>query len=489
MKRFFIFLGMAGMVLASHAQNHNHQMQNAFDQFRKQIQDDFEDFRSEINRDFIEFLRNPWKEFESEEPVPQPKEDPVPPVVMPEEDKDKPVEDNPVVIEDVVKPVPVTPQPQPIKPIEEVPVVEEKTVAFTFFGTEGKVRYDGSKTFQLNGLEGNAVADAFSVLATEAYDNVICDCLALRKKFHLCDWTYLLMLKAMSEKLYGPGTNEATLLMAYVYMQSGYRMRLAHDGQKLYMLYASRHIIYGQTSYGLNGEMYYGLETLPARLYISEAAFPKEQSLSLLITDRQQFAIAASAERTFQSSRYPDFKVTTSVNKNLMDFYNSYPTSYYNDDFMTRWAMYANTPMEGGLKASLSKQFGKLLAGMGQLAAVERLLNLIQTGFVYEYDDKVWGNDRAFFPEETLFYPYCDCEDRSILMTRLVRDLLGLKCILIYYPGHLACAVNFTEDVKGDYIMVGGKKFVVTDPTYIGASVGRTMPDMDNAKAKVILLE
>ena len=129
------------------------------------------------------------------------------------------------------------------------------------------------------------------------------------------------------------------------------------------------------------------------------------------------------------------------------------------------------------------------MRGRGELAAVERLLNLIQTGFVYEYDDKVWGQDRAFFPEETLYYPYCDCEDRSILMTRLVRDVLGLKCILIYYPGHLACAVNFTEDVKGDYIMVGGKKFVVTDPTFIGAPVGRTMTGMDNSKATVILLE
>ncbi|MBQ9363477.1 MAG: hypothetical protein IJT97_08705 [Bacteroidaceae bacterium] len=488
MKRFFFFLGMAGMVLAGHAQNNN-QLQNAFNQFRQQIKDDFEDFRSEINKEFIEFLRNPWKDFESEDPVPQPKEDPVPPVVIPEEDKDKPVEDNPVVIEDVVKPVPVTPQPQPIEPIEEVPVVEEKTVTFTFFGTQGKVRYDSSKAFQLKGINENSVADALAILSTESYDNLICDCLALRKKHSLCDWAYLQMLKAIGEKLYGNGTNEATLLMAYVYLQSGYRMRLAHDGQKLYMLYASRHIIYGQASYGLGGEMYYGVEELPDRLSISEAAYPKEQSLSLFIAQRQVFANATSTARTIQSSRYLDVKVTTNVNKNLMDFYNTYPTSYCNDDFMTRWAMYANTPMQSEVKASLGIQFGKLLEGKGQLAAVERLLNLIQTGFVYEYDDKVWGHDRAFFPEETLYYPYCDCEDRSILMTRLVRDLLGLKCILIYYPGHLACAVNFTEDVKGDYIMVDGKKFVVTDPTYIGAPVGRTMPDMDNAKAKVILLE
>ncbi len=109
------------------------------------------------------------------------------------------------------------------------------------------------------------------------------------------------------------------------------------------------------------------------------------------------------------------------------------------------------------------------IAGQSKKEAVERLLNWVQTAFVYEYDDKVWGGDRTFFIEESLYYPYCDCEDRSILFTRLVRDLLGLKCILVY-------------------IQLDGRRYVVCDPTYINASVGRTMPQMDNASAKVILL-
>ena len=156
---------------------------------------------------------------------------------------------------------------------------------------------------------------------------------------------------------------------------------------------------------------------------------------------------------------------------------------------MTRWAMYANTPMEERLKGELLPKFKEKLKGLGQKEAVERLLNWVQTAFVYEYDDKVWGGDRAFFVEESLYYPYCDCEDRSILFTRLVRDLLGLKCILIYYPGHLASAVQFTESVQGDYIQLNGKRFVVCDPTYIGAPIGCTMSGMDNATATVILLE
>src|SRR5574344_2037861 len=117
------------------------------------------------------------------------------------------------------------------------------------------------------------------------------------------------------------------------------------------------------------------------------------------------------------------------------------------------------------------------------------LLKYVQTGFVYEYDDKVWGEDRAFFAEETLYYPYCDCEDRAILFTRLVRNLVGLKCALVYYPGHLAAAVHFTDSVNGDYLQVNGERFTIADPTYINAPVGRTMPKMMNRSATAILLQ
>ena len=101
----------------------------------------------------------------------------------------------------------------------------------------------------------------------------------------------------------------------------------------------------------------------------------------------------------------------------------------------------------------------------------------------------MWGGDRAFFATETLYYPYCDCEDRSILFSRLVRDLVGLPVALLYYPGHLATAVAFQDDVRGDCVMIRDKKYTVCDPTYIGAFVGETMPGMNNQQAKAIVLK
>ena len=51
-----------------------------------------------------------------------------------------------------------------------------------------------------------------------------------------------------------------------------------------------------------------------------------------------------------------------------------------------------------------------------------------------------------------------------------------------------SCRLANTFKNKGD-LNVNDQKFVVCDPTYIGAPVGATMPDMDNGSATVILLE
>lgn len=491
MRRIIVLLGMASLTMAGHAQINSRELHQAFDEFRQQIHTDFNDFRKKINEDFIEFLRNPWKDFEAEEPITKPKEDEeVPPVVIPEEDKEKPIEDKPVVIEDVIEPEPVAPQPKPVEPVEEVPVVEEeKTLDFTFYGTPCKVRYSGKNPLRMKSLSPNEVSKAFATLATDDYENLLYDCLEIRRNLQLCDWAYLQLLQLVAERICQKGSNEATLLLAYLYVESGYRMRLAQDGKQLYMLFASRHIFYDRPYYEMDGEQYYGLVELPNSLRISDAAFPQEQSLSMLISKPMLLTGKMSETRRIRSRDFKDVLGSVHVNQNLINFYNDYPSSQYGENFVTRWATYAMTPMASNVKTELYPQLRQAIAGINQLGAVNRLLNWVQTGFVYEYDDKVWGHDRAFFAEESLYYPYCDCEDRSILLSRLVRDLLGLDVLLVYYPGHLATAVGFTEDVKGDYIMHNGKKYVVCDPTYIGAPVGRTMPDMDNAKAKVILLK
>ncbi len=458
-----------------------------FEEFRRSTREEFNNFLNRLNREYAEFVKETWESFRAQPAVPQPEEEEVPPVVISDDDKDKALTDNPLPIKETVAAPALASQPKPVAPIREQLTADEQQNEFAVYGTSMKVRFNDGQKFQLAGLDGNSIAGAWEMLSGSDYNNTIRDCLALRHTKHLSDWAYLNMLSAMSEACLGK-TNEATLLTAFIFCQSGYQMRLAVAGDKLRMLYSSKHFIFNKPYYDIDGKDFYVFNGDEQSLNICSAKFPNEKALSLYINSPQDFDVTTSQTRTLTSARYPDMAVQVAVNKNLVDFYNEYPTSFVNRDFMTKWAIYAITPVDVSVRASLYPALKEAIEDKSEKDAAERLLNWVQTAFVYEYDDKVWGGDRAFFAEETLFYPYCDCEDRSILFSHLVRDLLGLDVILIYYPGHLATAVNFKSDVKGDYIMNGGRKFVVCDPTYIGAPVGLTMPGMNNSEATAILL-
>lgn len=461
--------------------------ESVFNQNRKS---NFNDYRQKLNVEYVNMTRERWNDFSAfrAELAPDRNDTPVTPIVMSDEEAAQDQQGKNIGFGGVESPVKGNRRAQPIAPVAEIPEQNVQYHTFTYLGTQLKVRIPQGVKPTLSSADANSVADAWQQLSGTQYNNMVVDCIKLRGSLGLCDWAYLMMLQALGDSWLGSGSNAATLLMAYVYSQSGYKIRLGESGGRLQMLYACQHNIYNKSYYNIDGERFYPLSGNVGSINISSARFPKEQSLSLWVNNEQKIADDASPQRTLTSKRYPEMSVRVSINKNLLPFYDSYPSSDVGGDFMTRWAMYADTPLCSQARDQLYPQLRSLISGRSQLDAVNRLLNWVQTAFVYEYDDKVWGGDRAFFPDETLYYPYCDCEDRAILFTRLVRDLLGLRCILIYYPGHLASAVCFTENVNGDYLNVNGSRFVVCDPTFIGAPVGRTMTGMDNGTAKVILL-
>ena len=457
-----------------------------YEKFSKYAKAEYEDYRAQCNAEYVKFLERAWKEYKVLPSIPRPKDEVVPPTIMPRQDKNK-KQAKEILIENVVSPILSLPQPKPISPIYENDKVEEKNFSFSYMGTTCEVRLPKDLNIRMSGCESCMIATIWKQLATNAMDNTIRDFLALRLKMQLCDWAYLNLIDTFAKAFCGHG-NEAVIMAAFIYSQSGYKMRLGRDCEKLYLLYGSKHGIYEKGYIVIEGINYYPLDDKVERMEISDFSFPQEQSMSLYIENAQKFTIRPSAKRKLASEQYHDVTIDSQVNLNLIQFYNTYPSSEVNGNFMTRWKMYADTPMDESVSQMLYPDIKNKIEGLSDVQAVNQILNWVQTAFQYEYDDKVWGHDRAFFAEETLYYPYCDCEDRAILFTRLVRDLLGLKCILVYYPGHLASAVCLKQQVNGDYISLDGDVYTICDPTYIGAPVGITMPEMDNRSAKVIKL-
>lgn len=477
MKRILICCSILSSVILASAQS----MEERYRAFQQAAKQDYSDFRDAANARYADFLRAVWEYYTVSPAIPHPQEEPVPPIIY--DDKQQ-QEEQEIKGDQVPQPTP-TPTPQPVAPIIENDE-DSKVVHITYYGTSFAFRVPKNKSISLPDIKAQTLAAAWEYLATEEYDNLIYDCLSARDTYQLCDWAYLSLLQQLTETLY-PNSNAAVLLQAFIYANSGYQMRLAvTENGRLHMLIGSGYTFYDRGFYDIDGEKFFPLEELNEGIAICNGAFENEKPLSLLIANEQHLSSAPTAmpKRKAQSG----LTAACSVNKNLIDFYNTYPTGHYGDDFGTRWAAYANSPLDDAIRQELYPQLRSAIRGVPEAQAVNKLLNWVQTAFEYEYDDKVWGTDRAFFPAESLYYPYCDCEDRSILFSRIIRDLLDLDVVLLYYPGHLATAVNFHQEIRGDYLMIEDRKFIVCDPTYIGAPIGATMPDMDNKTAKIIPL-
>lgn len=455
-----------------------------FENFRRAAHTEYASFRAECNKKYADFIKNAWQWYEVELPMPLPDDKtPVPPKPYNGENGSPNIDAKPVAI----TPVDNNPQPKPIEPIREIPNPNQDYFTLSFYGQKCSVRLPDFANLSLQDCKPNTIATGWEMLCNEEMNNAIRDCLETRIRYNLCDWAYLMFLNQLAQQ-YCNNHNGATLLSAFLYCQSGYQMRLAVDGSKLILLYGSRHQIFEKGYFNVDGLCFYPLGEPSNSISICGAAFEGETPMSLIIDKEQLLGVDMSSERTITADRNKDMRIVSYVPQKLIEFYDTYPTSALDGNPMTRWAMYANTPLAQKTKDKLYPSLSKYVGEKNKLQAAEMLLNWVQTGFVYEYDDKVWGHDRAFFAEETLYYPYADCEDRSILFSRLIRDLLDLDVALIYYPGHLATAVCFEQEVAGDAMIIGGRKFIVCDPTYIGAPVGAQMPDLEYDKAQAIVL-
>lgn len=473
--------------------------QGAFDAYKKKKQQEFNsyvsnkqaqlnEYRRKKNQEFAEYLENhKWEPFDKKNAIKQPIEEEVPPIIFNEKDFLLEGQERQVELIPYKKPT-FKPQPTPIAPVEENNDIQDYQ-SFYFYGTPMKARWGDLSSFRLQGCDEKAIAKAYRFLTEKKYDNLLHDCLALRKKYELCDWAYYKMLNSLASTICGKNSNEATFLQGVLYNQSGYAIRFALDrpNNKLHLLIRVNAHLYDYDCVEINNVLWYIFDkSAPQKLHICEKAFEGEQIMQMNIEKLPLLQQKTSQKRTFKSASF-NLSVDVAINKNIVDFMNDFPSCFTDDNYLTRWTYYADTPVSEEIKEMVYPRLKTSLENANELLSVNMLLNWVQTGFEYKLDNTVWGHDRAFFAEETMYYPYSDCEDRAILFSHLVRDLLGLDVALVHYPGHLAAAVCFNEDVKGDYLTIEGRKFTICDPTYIRAKAGSTMPQFRNEKGKAIL--
>ena len=405
------------------------------------------------------------------------------PAVQPEK---KPVVE-PVVPEPAVETVPVA-APAPV-PVAEREVPAGTSPLYTGGESRSKVTYAGRAFYVSNALERkcrlsrldeNAVADAYETLCSADYSPLLADCAQIRKDLRLNDWGVFTLVRQIAGAYCGTA-DESIVMQQFLLNEMGYKARVARKstGDKMMLFVATDCRIYARPYITLDGQEYYNLsgDNEQCQFYMCRKDSPKAKNrIGMKLEEAPKFpGTAVSSTHQAQGSAA---KVTVEVPEVLMNFYKDYPQCDY--------SVYFNAPVNSGVESRLISSLSPLLRGKSEADAANILINFVQTAFRYQTDDRQFGYEKPFFVEELFYYPYSDCEDRAMLFSYLVRKLLGLDVVLLDYPEHIATAVRFNGDVGGDYLMVNGRKYTVCDPTYIGASIGMTMPKFKTVAAKVL---
>jgi len=469
-----------------------------FEKWMKQETQSYQEYRDKRDKEFTSFLKTQWKEMQTFQgmvrdktpkpvhiPVAPPKPEPAPQPEKPPQQVEVPEPTPPAVPVVEVPPIQPPPPPVPVKPVPEVELPRGKILQLDYFGQRLEFSYDPKLKVMLpSRLDAGAMSGYWSSVSRADYEPLIAQIDAQKKPLQLNDWGYALLVFKVAQAIYPEHANEQAMFTWFVLTKAGYNARIAYESNRVFLLLPSMQQLFAAPYFTFDNVRYYALsfdggKQHPGRVFTYDGQYPGA-SKRLNMTLNQAVNTGRTEQDKTLSFKYRDktYHIRVGYDRQTVRFLQTYPQMDI--------GMYFVSDFNPATASPLLQQLKPLVEGKSEQEAVNILLRFVQTAFKYETDEQQFGMENYLFPEETLYYPYSDCEDRSILFAWLVRHLLGLEVVGLDFPGHVATAVHFNEPVRGDSIVFNHKRYVVTDPTYVNAVAGMTMPQYKNRNPGVI---
>lgn len=382
------------------------------------------------------------------------------------------------------RPAPTSP-PRPAPSTAPVPIPSKQPVArFEFYGTPLSLTYDQAlRTSVAKPLSNAAISAVWTTYSTADFLPLLEQLAGVRRQLRLNDWGYYQLLQTLAEKIQ-TNANDADLFTWFLLVKSGYQCKVGYGGESIFLLAPAQPVIYEVPYFSIDGIRYFNLSVLrgrqsPGQIMTYGDSYPgAERSVGLGLEVTPNIPREPFNRQLRFSYAGKDYQLNVSGSRHTVRFLEGYPQT----DFKVLFDASVSSEVDDALVEVLRP----LVEGKSESEAVNLLLRFCQTAFSYKTDDDQFGKEKYLFVEETLFFPYSDCEDRSILFSYLVRRLTGLDVVGLHFPGHIATAVHFSGSVPGDSVQVDGQRFVVCDPTYINANIGMAMPQFRSARPEII---
>ncbi len=300
-----------------------------------------------------------------------------------------------------------------------------------------------------------------------------------KNEYRLNDWGHLKFVRAVAET-YTTIPKEQVLFSWALLLNCGYDVKIGFNNNDIYLLAAFDREIFFRYCIDQDGVDYYFLsdvvdaETIKSMALYRKGANQGKSKISLYLRMLPQLnSPSFNNELVCQNNTF-----SISLDKGLLDFYNDYP--------FCNLETYFSTPLSDKTIQQLDAIFKPLFNGLNTADKIRVLLLFVQQSFEYQNDILQFGQERFLFPDETLFYPFSDCEDRAILFSQLIIHYTNLSCIALNFPNHVSVAVNIPDWSAGLKYSYNGSEYVVCDPTFINADIGVLPAEFFNIKPEII---
>jgi len=464
--------------------------QSEFDEWLKNQNQDLANWKSQQDKAFSEFLEKGWAMYETEESaqqdtIPKPVEIPnpvgqsCPDLIVGEiisveiDEEDLKLPETSSILEDVQR--------------EQLMYAVSKgseSLRLSYWGLIFNLNYNSNMAIaKINKCDAKEIASFWGRISNTEYELILNDLQKMQERFKLNDWAFCQLIYQAGYGIFND-INMSNLFTWFSLTKSGYDSKVGYNEDEIYLLLATKNRIYGEPHLVLEERDYYSVDLSntdikPLNIYTYDGNYPDAEDLiDLNITSSpylEEVVVERELSFTYQDSLYT---IPIRQNKTLVDFLADYPA--------TDLTVYFEADISPMLRKSLVNGLQPILAEKTEAEALNILLRFVQTAFKYQTDDQQFGEENSLFPDETLYYEYCDCEDRSFLFSYLVKEFLELEVIGLDYPGHIATAVQMNFDIEGDKIMYNGSDYLVCDPTYINADIGVVMPQFLNVQPEII---
>lgn len=472
----------------------------SFDDYVQGEMKAFKAYKDALDKEFSEYLNQPWKSFKSVKS--EPKLDPKPKVIKPiktvkiikvpgKAPIKKPLIDIPVVKKEVK--IPVIKKLPPVVPIAVVvpkakvtpKTVDASKTMVNFYGRVLYIQYTNPlDNVYATMINKNKMKSAWDKFATSEYVELLNQVQDTIKVLNLNDWGRIKLLEKIGKKVFR-NKNEARLFTWFIFTKLKYDLKVGFTREHVVMLTPINTMVYSTTFFTIDRKKYFAIDFTNSKTNLSkirtyEKSHPRAKSnFDLRIDKRPKLKQVRATKKVAFTFNKRDYKLDIDYDKVYVAYYRNYPQVAYPN--------YFRAPVSPLANVSIRNNIAKLIEGKGEIEAVNLLLRLVQRGFEYQIDETQFRKEKVMLPEETLYYPYSDCEDRAILFSKLVRDLLGLEVVGIKFPAHLATAVVLKSRLSGGTSFVQrGKKYYMADPTYMGANIGMMPARYKGQKFEVI---